>query len=72
MTLSKKHFRISQTPETLKRLMVDRDCTAQDLKNLNEANHRDSFYFSLLRNPCLVPSVELKITKVSHPFFTIG
>jgi hypothetical protein len=45
-------------------LMTQRDVNLKDLTNQNEAYHRDSFYFCLLRNHHLFPRAEFKVTKV--------
>jgi hypothetical protein len=47
-------------------LMTQRDVTYYDLTETSEGKHRDSFYFSLLRNPHLVPRTEFQVTKVIH------
>jgi|SRR5947209_15323217 len=47
-------------------LMTQRDVTPDDLIRMDEAKHRDSFYFSLLRNHQLLPRAEFKVTKVIH------
>ena len=47
-------------------LMTQRDVTYGDLTLMDEGKHRDSFYFSLLRNPYLFPRAEFKVTKVIH------
>jgi len=46
--------------------MMQRDVTTKDLTQTDEAAHRDSFYFSLLRNHFLVPRAEFKVIKVIH------
>jgi hypothetical protein len=43
-------------------LMVQRDVHENDFWK-SEETHRDSFYFSLLRNPSLRPQVEFQLTK---------
>jgi hypothetical protein len=47
-------------------LMTQRDVTYDDLTETDEGKHRDSFYFSLLRNPHLFPRAEFKVIKVIH------
>jgi hypothetical protein len=47
-------------------LMTQRDVTIYDLNEQDEAKHRDSFCFSLLRNHHLLPRAEFKVTKVIH------
>jgi hypothetical protein len=47
-------------------LMTQRDTTFDDLTTMTEGNHRDSFYFSLLRNHQLLPRAEFEVTKVIH------
>src|SRR3954451_22595756 len=47
-------------------LMTQRDVTVGDLTHQDEAKHRGSFYFSLLRNHHLLPQAEYKVTKVIH------
>jgi hypothetical protein len=47
-------------------LMTQRDVTFDDLVKVDEGKHRDSFYFSLLRNHQLFPRAEYKVTKVIH------
>ena len=47
-------------------LMTQRDVTIDELTGLGEAKHRDSFYFSLLRNHYLLPRAEFQVTKVIH------
>jgi hypothetical protein len=47
-------------------LMKQRDVTFDDLTQMDEGKHRDSFYFSLLRNHQLLPRAEFKVTKVIH------
>jgi hypothetical protein len=46
-----------------RKLMVQRDVHANDFRK-SEETHRDSFYFSLLRNPSLRPRVEFKLIKL--------
>jgi len=46
-------------------LMVQRDVGYSDF-NKSEESLRDSFYFSLLRNPSLQPRVEFPLTLVSQ------
>ena len=48
-------------------LMTQRDVTIDDLTRRDEAKHRDSFYFSLLRNHQLLPRAEFQVTKVINP-----
>ena len=45
-------------------LMTQRDVTFNDLTKTDEGKHRDSFYFSLLRNHHLLPRAEFQVTKV--------
>jgi hypothetical protein len=47
-------------------LMLQRDVGKDDLIKKTEENHRDSFHFTLLRNPLLHPEVEFQVTKVIH------
>lgn len=47
-------------------LMTQRDVTIDDLVEVDEEKHRDSFYFGLLRNHQLFPRAEFKVTKVFH------
>ena len=47
-------------------LMMQRDVTSSDLTGATEENHRDAFYFSLLRNHYLLPRAEFQVTKVTH------
>ena len=47
-------------------LMTQRDVTLYDLTKVDEAKHRDSFYFSLLRNHYILPQAEFKVKKVIH------
>jgi hypothetical protein len=47
-------------------LMIQRDVTVDNLTEPDEAKHRDSFYFSLLRNHYLLPRAEFQVTKVIH------
>jgi hypothetical protein len=47
-------------------LMTQRDVNIDDLTRIDEGKHRDSFYFSLLRNHQLLPHAEFKVTKVIH------
>jgi len=47
-------------------LMTQRDVTGDDLTKTDEAKHRDSFYFSLLRNHYILPQAEFKVKKVIH------
>ena len=47
-------------------LMSQRDITYEDLTKQDETKHRDSFYFSLLRNHHLIPHAEFKVKKVIH------
>ena len=47
-------------------LMTQRDVTIDDLTRIDEGKHRDSFYFSLLRNHQLLPHAEFKVIKVIH------
>jgi hypothetical protein len=49
-------------------LMTQRDVTVDDLTRIQEEKHRDSFYFSLLRNHQLLPHAEFKVTKVIYWF----
>ena len=46
--------------------MTERDVTPGDLTITDEGKHRDSFYFSLLRNHNLLPHAEFKVKKVIH------
>jgi hypothetical protein len=46
-------------------LMTQRDVTVGDFTRMDEGKHRDSFYFSLLRNHQL-PRAECKVTKVIY------
>jgi hypothetical protein len=52
-------------------LMTQRDVTFSDLTVTDEAKHRDSFYFTLLRNHYLLPRAEFQVTKVIY-WLTIG
>jgi len=52
-------------------LMTQRDVTEGDLINRSEADHRDSFYYCLMKNPYLVPRVEVPVIKV-NPLLTIS
>lgn len=45
-------------------LMVQRDVGYSDY-SASEQTHRDSFYFSLLRNAALRPRAEVQVTMVS-------
>ena len=47
-------------------LMMQRDITNGELNDAREADHRDSFYFCLMRNHFLVPRAEFKVIKVVH------
>jgi hypothetical protein len=47
-------------------LMTQRDVTVGDLTKMDEGKHRDSFYFSLLRNHYLLPRAEFQVTRVIH------
>ena len=47
-------------------LMTQRDITHDDLTKRDEEKHRDSFYFSLLRNHQLFPRAEFQVTKAIH------
>jgi hypothetical protein len=47
-------------------LMTQRDINFSDLTKTDEGKHRDSFYFSLLRNHQLLPLAEFQVTKVIH------
>jgi hypothetical protein len=44
-------------------LMTQRDVTLDDLIKMDEGKHRDSFYFSLLRNHHLLPRAEFQVTR---------
>ncbi|KIX03496.1 uncharacterized protein Z518_07049 [Rhinocladiella mackenziei CBS 650.93] len=57
---------LEQTLGCYRELMMQRDITTQDLTKTHEAAHRDSFYFSLLRNHLLAPHEEFKVIKVIH------
>ena len=46
-------------------LMMQRDITEGDLINRSEADHWDSFYYCLMKNPYLVPRVEVPVIKVN-------
>jgi len=43
--------------------MTQRDTTAKELSRKCEADHRDSFYFCLLRNHHLIPRIEFPVIK---------
>jgi hypothetical protein len=47
-----------------RKMMVQRDVGISDLKNKTEEVHRDSFYFTLLQNHCLKPTLEFNVVKV--------
>jgi len=47
-------------------LMTQRDVTYGDLTLMDEGKHRDSFYFSLLRNHHHLPHAEFQATRVIH------
>jgi hypothetical protein len=49
-------------------LMTQRDITDKRLTDTTEADHRDSFYFCLLKNPYLVPRAEFKLIQVIDPY----
>jgi len=49
-----------------RKLMVQRDVHENDFRK-SEETHRDSFYFSLLKNPSLRPQVEFQLTKPNKP-----
>jgi hypothetical protein len=55
-----------------RQLMTQRDVTHESLTNWDEGQHRDSFYFSLMENPFLVPKAELQVTKVIYSMPTIS
>jgi hypothetical protein len=57
---------LDRTLGCYRELMIQRDVTGDDLTRTTEANHRDSFYFSLLRNHFLVPHAEFNVIKVIH------
>ncbi|RPB19292.1 DUF1703-domain-containing protein [Terfezia boudieri ATCC MYA-4762] len=54
---------LDRTLGCYRELMMQRDITTDDLTQRSEANHRDSFYFCLLRNHSLVPRAEFKVIK---------
>jgi hypothetical protein len=53
-------------------MMMQRDITVKDLTRTRESEHRDCFYFCLLRNHYLVPCAEFQVIKVSDPLLTIS
>ena len=52
-------------------LMIQRDVGINDYK-ANETLHRDSFYFSLIRNHILCPEPEYQLTKVRQLSYNSG
>jgi len=54
---------IRQVLSCYRTLMVQRDVGFDDF-NKSEETHRDSFYFSLLRNHFIRPNMEVKVVKV--------
>jgi hypothetical protein len=56
---------IEQALSCYRDLMTQRDVTVNDLTGVDEEKHRDSFYFSLLRNHHL-PLAEFGVIKVIH------
>ena len=62
---------LERTLACYRQLIIQRDITIQELIRICEADHRDSFYFCLLRNHYLVPRTEFKVIKVS-PLVTIS
>ena len=62
---------LERTLGCYRELMTQRDVTEGDLINRSEADHRDSFYYCLMKNPYLVPRVEVPVIKV-NPLLTIS
>ncbi|KAF8429914.1 hypothetical protein BGX38DRAFT_1263668 [Terfezia claveryi] len=54
---------LDRTLGCYRELMMQRDIITNDLTKTSEANHRNSFYFCLLRNHSLVPHAEFKVIK---------
>ena len=63
---------LERTLGCYRELMMQRDITIKDLTQTREQDHRDCFYFCLLRNRFLVPCAEFEVIKVSDPLLTIG
>jgi hypothetical protein len=57
---------IKQVLSCYRDLMTQRDVTFNGLTKMDEEKHRDSFYFSLLRNHYLLPYAEFQAKKVIH------
>ena len=53
-------------------LMTQRDVTLEGLTKTSETQHRDSFYFCLIKNHLLVPNAKVQVTKVIYSMLTIS
>jgi len=53
-------------------VMMQRDVTTEDLTNVCEEDHRDSFVYCILRNPYFIPRAEFQVIKVRNPLCTIS
>ena len=63
---------LERTLGCYREFMMQRDITIKDLTQTRESDHRDYFYFCLLRNRYLVPCAEFQVIKVSDPLLTIS